>query len=92
LEIRQFCDDLRSEAISRVHMMEKRARSYSYRAEPYVPEPYEPMEKDEYVPVEVLPEPRGVTAPGSIPIRFCLFFFFYASSCIMHHIIHAFIK
>jgi hypothetical protein len=40
-------------------MMEKRARSYSYRAEPYVPEPYEPMEKDEYVPAEVFPEPRG---------------------------------
>ncbi|KAK1696167.1 hypothetical protein QYE76_012864 [Lolium multiflorum] len=59
LEIRQFCDDLRSEAISRVHIMEKRARSYSYRAEPYVPEPYEPMEKDEYVPAEVFPEPRG---------------------------------
>jgi hypothetical protein len=64
LEIRQFCDDLRSEAISRVHMMEKRARSYSYRAEPYVPEPYvqkpyEPMEKDEYVQAEVFPEPRG---------------------------------
>ncbi|KAK1608130.1 hypothetical protein QYE76_031803 [Lolium multiflorum] len=55
----EFCDDLRSEAISRVHMMEKRARSYSYRAEPYVPEPYEPMEKDEYVPAEVFPEPRG---------------------------------
>jgi hypothetical protein len=64
LEIRQFYDDLRSEAISRVHMMEKRARSYSYRAEPYVPEPYvqkpyEPMEKDEYVQAEVFPEPRG---------------------------------
>ncbi|KAK1680775.1 hypothetical protein QYE76_041623 [Lolium multiflorum] len=27
LEIRQFCDDLRGEAISRVHIMEKRARS-----------------------------------------------------------------
>ncbi|KAK1665164.1 hypothetical protein QYE76_053323 [Lolium multiflorum] len=55
----QFCDDLRSEAISRVHIMEKKARSYSYRAEPYIPEPYEPMEKDEYVPAEVFPEPRG---------------------------------
>ncbi|KAK1661583.1 hypothetical protein QYE76_049742 [Lolium multiflorum] len=59
LEIRQFCDDLRSEAISRAHIMEKKARSYSYRAEPYIPEPYEPMEKDEYVPAEVFPEPRG---------------------------------
>ncbi|KAK1579564.1 hypothetical protein QYE76_037209 [Lolium multiflorum] len=59
LEIRQFCDDLRSEAISRVHIMEKKARSYDYRAEPYIPEPYEPMEKDEYVPAEVFPEPRG---------------------------------
>ncbi|KAK1615192.1 hypothetical protein QYE76_020709 [Lolium multiflorum] len=41
------------------HIMEKKARSYSYRAEPYIPEPYEPMEKDEYVPAEVFPEPRG---------------------------------
>ncbi|KAK1614180.1 hypothetical protein QYE76_019697 [Lolium multiflorum] len=55
----QFCDDLRSEAMSRVHIMEKKARSYSYRTEPYIPEPYEPMEKDEYVPAEVFPEPRG---------------------------------
>ncbi|KAK1669087.1 hypothetical protein QYE76_057246 [Lolium multiflorum] len=59
LEIRQFCDDLRSEAISRVHIMEKRARSHGYWSEPYVPEPYEPMEKDEYVPAEIFPEPRG---------------------------------
>ncbi|KAK1643510.1 hypothetical protein QYE76_061315 [Lolium multiflorum] len=58
LEIRQF-DDLRSEAMSRAHIMEKKARSYSYRAEPYIPEPYEPMEKDEYVPAEVFLEPRG---------------------------------
>ncbi|KAK1603720.1 hypothetical protein QYE76_027393 [Lolium multiflorum] len=41
------------------HIMEKKTRSYSYRAEPYIPEPYEPMEKDEYVPAEVFPEPRG---------------------------------
>ena len=59
LEIRQFCDDLRAEAISRVHTMEKRARSHGHPPEPYVPEPYEPMEKDEYVPVEVFPEPCG---------------------------------
>ncbi|KAK1607612.1 hypothetical protein QYE76_031285 [Lolium multiflorum] len=59
LEIRQFCDDLRNEALSRAHIMEKKTRSYSYRAEPYIPEPYEPMEKDEYVPAEVFPEPRG---------------------------------
>ncbi|KAK1665787.1 hypothetical protein QYE76_053946 [Lolium multiflorum] len=56
---RPFCDDLRSDALSRAHIMEKKARSYSYRAEPYIPEPYEPMEKDEYVPAEVFPEPRG---------------------------------
>jgi hypothetical protein len=40
-------------------MMEKRARSYDHPPEPYVPEPYEPMEKDEYVPAEVFPELRG---------------------------------
>ena len=39
--------------------MEKRARSHGHPQEPYVPEPYEPMEKDEYVPVEVFPEPCG---------------------------------
>ncbi|KAK1630610.1 hypothetical protein QYE76_004925 [Lolium multiflorum] len=58
-EIRQFCDDLRAEATSRVRAMEKRTRSYSYPPEPFVPEPYEPMEKDEYVPAEVFPEPCG---------------------------------
>jgi hypothetical protein len=40
-------------------MMEEKARSYDRRPEPYVPEPYEPMEKDEYVPVEVFPALRG---------------------------------
>ncbi|KAK1666664.1 hypothetical protein QYE76_054823 [Lolium multiflorum] len=40
LEIRQFCDDLRAEAMSRVRTMERRAGSYSYPPEPYVPEPY----------------------------------------------------
>jgi hypothetical protein len=59
LEIRQFCDDLRAEATSRVHMMEEKARSYNHQPEPYVPVPYEPMEKDEYVPVEAFPALRG---------------------------------
>ncbi|KAK1662943.1 hypothetical protein QYE76_051102 [Lolium multiflorum] len=64
LEIRQFCDDLRAEAMSRVHIMEKRARTYSYPPEPYVPEPYvpesyQPAEGDKYVPTEVFPEPYG---------------------------------
>ncbi|KAK1680856.1 hypothetical protein QYE76_041704 [Lolium multiflorum] len=39
--------------------MEKRTRSYSYPPEPYVPESYEPMERDKYVPAEAFPEPCG---------------------------------
>ncbi|KAK1643113.1 hypothetical protein QYE76_060918 [Lolium multiflorum] len=59
LEIRQFCDDLRAEAMSRVRMMEEKARSYDHLTEPYVPEPYEPMEKYNHEPAEVFPALRG---------------------------------
>jgi hypothetical protein len=60
--MRQFCDDLRAEAISRVHAMERRARSYSYAPDPYVPEPYVPAGGDELRDertAEVFSEPCG---------------------------------
>ncbi|KAK1699375.1 hypothetical protein QYE76_016072 [Lolium multiflorum] len=59
LEIRQFCDDLRAEAMSRVHAMERRAGFYSYPPEPYVLEPYVPAGGGGRVPTEVFPEPCG---------------------------------
>ena len=59
LEIRQFCDDLRAEDMSRAHAMEKRAGSYDYPPEPYVPEPYVPAAAGEHVPIEAFPQPCG---------------------------------
>ncbi|KAK1618418.1 hypothetical protein QYE76_023935 [Lolium multiflorum] len=55
IEIRQFCDDRRAEAMARVHTMERRVASYSYQPEPYGPNPYVP---DPYVPDLYEPESK----------------------------------